>query len=67
MLTIQKLQSSPCFSSDIPDALQINADYDSVDVDVFCGNKPIFSTTLYTYNTKATFTNFREIIEEYMR
>ena len=67
MLTIQKIQSSPCFTSDIPDALQINADYDSVAVDVLCEKKPIFSTTLYTYNTKATFTNFREIIEEYMR
>ena len=67
MLTIQKIQSSPCFTSDIPDALQINADYDSVAVNVFCGKIPIFSTTLYTYNSKAMFTNFREIIEEYMR
>ena len=67
MLTIQKIQSSPCFTSDIPDALQINADYDSVAVDVLCEKKPIFSTTLSTYNTKATFTNSREIIEEYMR
>ena len=67
MLTIQKIQSSTCFTSSIPDALQINADYDSVAVDVFCGKKPIFSTTLYTYVSKASLTNLREIIEEYMR
>ena len=67
MLTIQKIQSSPCFSSSIPDEIQINTDYDSVDVDVFCGNKPIFSTTLYTYQSNASLANLRELIEEYMR
>ena len=67
MLTIQKIQFSPCFTSDIPDALQINADHDSVAVDVFCGKKPIFSTTLYTYQSNASLASLRELFEEYMR
>lgn len=67
MFTIQSLPKSPFLSSEFPDTLAVDSQDDVFDVTVLCQSKQIFQTRIYAYNNKATLTNLREVIEDYMR
>lgn len=63
MLHINYIPPTHLFTSQIPSQITILADQSAVNITVKSEDKEIFTTTLYTYNQKATLYDLRSIIE----
>lgn len=66
MLTIRYSPQDFCFTSSIPDRIDISTDAASVIVAVQTGTSIIFETELFPYNKIASLYDLRSIIEDFL-
>lgn len=66
-MTVDHFESPLMLSSELPASMTIHTTQPYVEVSIMCNNKTeIFTTTIYTYSGTAVFSDFRELIEDYM-